>query len=146
MTFELVCMLPTLRRPTIANFDAVDFSGNFSKENDNDSSRLCAKEKNSSKSNDNPQLHLRGIMKYIKVWNSIIYICSPMYVFVMNAWLLLCNFRLPLSAGLECPIYHLSELAGRTSHTVIFRVNFSTMLVWKVGVKFIGVKYTPKRS
>ncbi|XP_067052727.1 soluble guanylate cyclase 88E-like [Acropora muricata] len=77
VTFELVCMLPTLRRPTIANFDAVDFSGNFSKENDNDSSRLWAKEKNSSKSNDNPQLHLRGIMKYIKVWNSIIYICSP---------------------------------------------------------------------
>lgn len=105
VTFELVCMLPTLRRPTIANFDAIDFCGNFSKENDNGSSLLWAKEKNSSNSNDKAQLHLRGIMKYIKVWNNIIFICSPMYVFVMYSWLLLYNFWLPISAGLECHLY-----------------------------------------
>ena len=76
VVFELTCTLPMLHPPTPANVNSIqsplDFqNGNTdSKENENPAQKMSHK----------PQLHLRGIMKYIRSWNKVIYICSPLYV------------------------------------------------------------------
>ncbi|XP_068723513.1 soluble guanylate cyclase 88E-like [Montipora capricornis] len=78
--FELVCTLPTLRRPTEANC-VVNFSScDISNENYDSGSLLLASEKTKGypTSSSKPRLHLRGIMKYIKSWDKIIFICSPL--------------------------------------------------------------------
>ncbi|KAJ7380855.1 hypothetical protein OS493_007248 [Desmophyllum pertusum] len=76
--FELVCSLPTLRRPTIAmvHQSSFNFQGNgtecplfVSTENEN---------YYESTMSNKPKLHLKGMMKYMTSWNKILYICSPL--------------------------------------------------------------------
>lgn len=79
VSFELVCTLPTLRHPTAVNFVVPQSS--FDCQNEN--AQLCPLfstdngKYSSTPGSGVPQLHLRGIMKYIKSWNKIVYICSP---------------------------------------------------------------------
>ncbi|XP_078363542.1 soluble guanylate cyclase 88E-like isoform X1 [Oculina patagonica] len=77
--FELVCSIPTLRRPTMANFmlhqSSFNLKGNgecplfLSTDNDNYHESTMASK---------PKLHLKGMMKYIGSWNKMLYICSPL--------------------------------------------------------------------
>lgn len=78
--FELVCSLPTLRRPTRANFTLQQSS--FKLQNSSMECPLFVSTENEqqydSMMSKQPKLHLRGMMKFMPSWNKIIYICSPL--------------------------------------------------------------------
>lgn len=78
--FELVCSLPTLRRPTRANFKLQQSS--FKLQNSSMECPLFVSTENEqqydSMMSKQPKLHLRGMMKFMPSWNKIIYICSPL--------------------------------------------------------------------
>ena len=65
-----------LHPPTAANVNSIQSSLDFQ----NGNTDLKENENPAQKMPHKPQLHLRGIMKYISSWNKVIYICSPLYV------------------------------------------------------------------